>query len=147
MLVCREMCIPGKAHLSLALPVKSAPPAADARSAAWFAEARKSLPRPAPANWNFFVADANGTFVLTAKVGHPVTAVSFFPLAESQVSNAAGQLLMPDESGFRLTLPKSDQLLKPIERLRGVIVLPDERAYTIDVPIGKRSVTNAKGRA
>src|SRR5271170_5439556 len=68
-LVCREMCIPGTAQLSLTLPVKSQPPVPDARTADWFAAARKALPRPAPASWQISVADAGDSFVITAKIG------------------------------------------------------------------------------
>ncbi len=39
--------------------------------------------------------------------------------------------------GFRLTLRKSDQLLKPIERLKGVLVFAGDRGYVIDVPVTK----------
>jgi thiol:disulfide interchange protein DsbD len=50
-LICsHEMCIPGKAQVSLTLPIKSEPADLDARNAGLFAAARKSLPRPAPAN-------------------------------------------------------------------------------------------------
>src|SRR6266852_9824103 len=47
-LVCREICIPGKAQLSLTLPINSMPPAVDAWSSELFTAARKSLPRRAP---------------------------------------------------------------------------------------------------
>jgi len=99
-LVCREMCIPGKTQLSLTLPIKSQPPAPnartidartrDARNVDLFAATRKSLPRPAPANWRFRVADANDSFVLSANLGHRITQAIFFPLAESQIENAVG---------------------------------------------------------
>ncbi len=136
-LVCREMCIPGKAQLSLTLPLKSQPPALDPGARELFAAARKSLPRPAPANWRFRANDAKDSFVLTANLGHPITQAIFFPLAESQIDNAAPQKLLPVAAGFRLTLRKSDQLLKPIERLKGVLVLSADQAYLIDVPVGK----------
>jgi DsbC/DsbD-like thiol-disulfide interchange protein len=150
-LVCsHEMCIPGKAQLSLTLPIKAQPP--DARSIALstadlFAAARKSLPRPAPANWKFNVADVRDSLVLTANIGHQnaghqVTQAVFFPLAESQIENAAPQKLSPVAGGFRLTLRKSNQLLKPIARLTGVLVLYGEhsqvdQSYSIDVPVSK----------
>jgi DsbC/DsbD-like thiol-disulfide interchange protein len=143
LLVCsHEMCIPGKAELSLVLPIKSQPAVPDARTAELFNAARKSLPRAAPANWRFSVADANDSFVLTAKLGHQVTHAVFFPLAESQIENAAPQKLVPIATGFRLTLRKSDQLVKPIERLMGVLVLSGDRShrdqsYLIDVPFTK----------
>ncbi len=136
-LVCRETCIPGKAQLSLTLPIKSQAPAPDAPTGKLFAATRKSLPRLAPANWRFRVDDAKDSFVLTANLGHQITRAIFFPLAESQIDNAAPQKLLPVAAGFRLTLRKSDRLLKPIERLKGVIVLSTDRAYLIDAVVGK----------
>jgi len=138
LLVCsREMCIPGKAELSLTLPIKSHPPAPDTPAAELFAATRKSLPRPAPGSWKFSVTDANDSFVLTANVEHQVTQAVFFPLAASQIENAAPQKLLTEKADFRLTLRKSDQLLKPINRLKGVLVLAGDQAFLIDVPIGK----------
>src|SRR5580700_3956487 len=43
-LVCREICIPGKAQVSLSLPSKSMPPEVDVRSSELFTAARRSLP-------------------------------------------------------------------------------------------------------
>jgi hypothetical protein len=102
-----------------------------------FVATRKSLPRPVPVNWRFGVAEANDSFVLTANLGQQITHAIFFPLAESQVDNAAPQNLLPAAAGFRLTLRKSDQLLKSIERLKGVLVLSADQAYLIDVPLSK----------
>jgi DsbC/DsbD-like thiol-disulfide interchange protein len=137
LLVCREMCIPGKAQLSLTLPVKSQPPVPDARAADRFAAARKALPRPAPANWRVSGSDAGDRIVLTVKIGRQVTQANFFPLAESQVKDAAPQQYAAVPGGFQLSLRKSDQLLKPIQRLKGVLVLQGDRGYIIDVPIRK----------
>jgi DsbC/DsbD-like thiol-disulfide interchange protein len=136
-LVCRDICIPGKAQLSRARPVKSQPPAPDVRTSDLFVATRRSLPRPVPRSWRCSVADAHDSFVLTVDLGQPITQAIFFPLAESQVDNAAAQNLLPEAVGFRLTLRKSDQLLKPIERLRGVLVLSADRAYLVDVPLSK----------
>ena len=136
-LVCREMCIPGKTQLSLTLPIKSQPPAPDVRTRELFAAARKDLPQPAPQNWKFSVDDAKDSFVLAAKLGAQITQAIFFPLAEMQIDNAAPQILQPQPSGFRLTLRKSDRLLKPIERFQGVLVLSGNHAYLIDVPVSK----------
>jgi len=144
LLVCsHEMCIPGKAQLSLTLPIKSDPPSPDARTIDLFTATRKSLPRPAPANWRFTVADANDSFVLSANLGHRITQAIFFPLAESQIENAAPQKLLPVATGFRLTLRKSDQLLKPIQRLKGLLVFSANQSYSIDVLVSKPgTVTN-----
>lgn len=70
LLICsREMCVPGKAQLSLTLPVKSQATAIDARNAELFTATRKSLPRPAPANWKLSVAGEKDSFVLAVDVG------------------------------------------------------------------------------
>ena len=137
-LVCRETCIPGRTQVSLTLPIKSRPPAPDVRTRELFAAARKNLPRPAPQNCKFSVDDAKDSFVLAANVAPRTTRAIFFPLTEAQIDNSAPQTLQPLATGFRLTLRKSDRLLKPIERLKGVLVLSGNHAYLIDVPVSKR---------
>jgi DsbC/DsbD-like thiol-disulfide interchange protein len=137
-LVCREMCIPGSTQLSLTLPIKSRPPAPDVRTRELFAAARKDLPRSAPQNWKFSVDDAKDSFVLAANVAPQITQAIFFPLMEAQIDNSAPQTLQLVATGFRLTLRKSDRLLKPIERLKGVLVLSGNHAYLVDAPVRKR---------
>jgi DsbC/DsbD-like thiol-disulfide interchange protein len=142
-LVCSQaMCVPGKAQLSLTLPTETQAPVADARTADLFSAARRSLPRPAPANWKFSVTDAHDSIVLSANVGHRITQAVFFPLVESQIENSAPQKIVPVATGFRLTLRKSDQLMKPIRRIQGVVVLSGEhsqldQAYAVDVALSK----------
>jgi len=145
-LVCREMCIPGKAQLSLSLPVKAQRPLPDAQTRDLFAAARKSLPQRAPANWRFSAFEAKDSFTLTANLGRQITEAIFFPLNESQIDDPAPQKLDPTAAGFRLTLRKSNQLLKPINRLQGVLVLSGDRSYSIDVPVTKGGAArNADG--
>ena len=134
-LVCREICIPGKAQVSLSLAIKSMPPETDARSSELFIAARKSLPRKAPRDWEFKVSDQKDSFVLTAKLGRRMTRATFFPLEESQVDNSAAQKVVPVANGFQLTLRKSDQLLKPIKRLKGILEFSANQAYVIDVAV------------
>jgi DsbC/DsbD-like thiol-disulfide interchange protein len=136
-LVCREMCIPGKAQISLTLPIKSQPSPPDSRTSELFAAARKSLPQQAPRNWKFSLTDTKDSFVLSANIGRQITQAVFFPLAESQIDNAGQQKLAPTSAGFQLELRKSDQLLKPIERLKGVLVLAADQSFSIDVPLTK----------
>ncbi len=141
-LVCREMCIPGKTQLSLTLPIRSRLSAPDVRTRELFAAARKDLPRPAPQNWKFSADDAKDSFVLVANVAPQITQAIFFPLSEAQIDNSAPQILQPQPNGFRLTLRKSDRLLKPIERLKGVLVVSGNRSYSIDVSISKLGAQN-----
>ena len=136
-LVCRELCIPGKAQLSLSIPIKPQPAAPNVQTENLFSATRKLLPRPVPQNWKLSIAEANGSFVLTANIGQQISQATFFPLAESQIDNVAPQNVQSTSAGFRLTLRKSEQLLKPLARLKGVLVLPNEQAYLIDVPLSK----------
>jgi thiol:disulfide interchange protein DsbD len=135
-LVCREICVPGKVQISLTLPIKSTPPELDARSSGLFAAARKSLPRTAPADWKFDLSEQKDSFVLTARIGRRASRATFFPLEESQIDNSAPQKLVPEDAGFRLTLQKSDQLLKSMKRLKGVLEFSANEAYVIDVAVG-----------
>jgi DsbC/DsbD-like thiol-disulfide interchange protein len=139
-LVCREICIPGKAKVSITLPIKSMPPEPDARTSELFTAARESLPRRSPADWEFHVSSSKDSFLLTAKLGRQITQASFFPLEESQVDNSAPQKIVPVATGFQLTLRKSDQLLKPIKRLKGVLELSGNQTYLIDVVVGDTQV-------
>jgi DsbC/DsbD-like thiol-disulfide interchange protein len=136
-LVCREICIPGKAQISVTIPIKSMAPEVDARTSDLFTAARKSLPRPAPSDWKFNVSDQKDSFVLTVKFGRQTTRATFFPLEESQVDNSAPQKVVPVAAGFELRLQKSDELLKPMKRLRGVLELSANQAYVIDVAVGE----------
>jgi thiol:disulfide interchange protein DsbD len=139
-LVCREICIPGRARVSLTMPIKSMPPEPDARSSELFTAARESLPRRVPADWEFHVSNQKDSFVLTAKLGQQISRATFFPLEESQVDNSAPQKIVPVATGFQLTLRKSDQLLKPIKRLKGVLELSGNQTYLIDVVVGDKQV-------
>ncbi|MGC1292064.1 MAG: protein-disulfide reductase DsbD domain-containing protein [Candidatus Acidiferrales bacterium] len=134
-LVCREMCIPGKAQLSLALPVnilsnKSAS-AGLGPKAALFREAHARIPLAAPAAWRISAASEKDDFVLIVETGRREAAATFFPLEAEQINNDAAQAATPFSRGVRLKLQKSDGLLKPIAQLRGVLELGAGRAYQI----------------
>lgn len=134
-LICSEqMCMPGKAQLSLALPVKSQT-TQDAAMAARFAAARERLPKPPPVNWKFSGRAEKDSFVIEIQAGRPIPQAYFFPLHESQIENSAPQLAGSRPSGLRLTLRKSGELTKALTNLAGVLELPSGEAYLVDVPI------------
>ncbi len=112
-LICREVCIPAKAHAALSISAGPAP--ADAAAARdLFRDARAHWPMPMPATWKTQVTDDGKNFVLSLQTGTQEPKASFFPLEEDQVDNAAPQTLKPAEHGVQITLKKSDQLLKPL---------------------------------
>jgi thiol:disulfide interchange protein DsbD len=150
-LICREMCIPGKAQLSLTLPVRTqAPAGTDTAVQAIFSASRARLPRRAPANWKFVVNETRDSFVLRILAGNrdfaalPSGEVFFFPLVESQIENAAPQKYSHGAGGGRLTMRKSNLLTKPIRRLKGVLVLSENAAYIVDAPIEHTGASERK---
>jgi len=133
-IVCREVCIPAKAQLSLCLPVRAERSRESAETQAMFRAAQKALPKPAPANWRPYAKDLGDSFELRVNTGRSVSEAWFAPLEPLEIENAAPQKSVTSAAGVRLILKKSDQLLKPVSRLRGVLVM-SQGAYMIDAPV------------
>jgi DsbC/DsbD-like thiol-disulfide interchange protein len=132
-LVCRDVCIPGQKQLELTLPVKS--DAEASATAQGFAATRQRLPRPVPKSWKISAASVGDEFLLNLRIGTLTAAPQFFPLEEEQVETAALRATTTIPGGIRLHLKKSNHLLKPISRLKGVLVVASGKAYLVDVPI------------
>ena len=133
-IVCREVCIPAKAQLSLSLPVRAERPGKSAETLALFAAARKALPKPVPASWRATAKDLGDNFELSVHATKPISQAWYAPLDPLVIENAAPQKTVSSKTEIRLILRKSNQLLKPVSRLRGVLVLP-QAAYVIDAPV------------
>jgi DsbC/DsbD-like thiol-disulfide interchange protein len=132
-LVCREVCIPEHANLHLTLPVSS-DASLDRQHAQLFERTDKLLPRALPSGWKASFTPAKGDLVLTIRAGKPITQAEFFPLDPGQIDNPAPQKVQPTPYGAKITMKKSDLLLKPISTLRGVLVMPGNHAYRIEAP-------------
>ncbi len=134
-LVCREICIPGKAHASLSLPLSGG---ASTQATQWqtlFQQTKAQLPKPALANWTVVARSSTDRFVLSVHTGTPVARVTFFPLEPNVVENSAPQEFAAAKTGFQLALKKSQLLTKPVAKLTGVLVLNGSRAYEIAAPV------------
>jgi DsbC/DsbD-like thiol-disulfide interchange protein len=147
-LVCREICIPAKAHVSLAFPVNKAITgwrgSAASADVGMLIDARARVPKPQPNNWIISAADEKNSLVLSVETGQPESATTFFPLVPQQIKNGAAQIVTPVPGGVRLKLQKSDALLKPIERLRGVIEFSSGKAFQISAPIRSAAKGNQR---
>ena len=133
-LVCREVCIPGKAQLSVdrttlaKAPIAAAEIDADAQLLARF---KDTLPQPLPvADAAKFHASGNG-FELAVETGSPEKTAAFFPFEQNVLANAAPQRVKTLENGVALTLTKDEDLHTVPDRLHGLLVLGDGRAYEI----------------
>lgn len=134
-IVCREMCIPGSAHVTLASP------SSQQQSSAWrqlFEQTGEQIPRAAPAKWKLSAKAGPESFDLFVRTASKVDAVTFFPLEAGQIDNSAPQSFVSTATGFRLTLKKSDLLVKPVATLKGLLVLGPGQAFEIAVPVAPR---------
>jgi DsbC/DsbD-like thiol-disulfide interchange protein len=136
--VCREICIPGTARLTLSIPATDETAAQASQRRRLFQQSRTQLPKTMPANWKASAELDKDQFILSVRTGTRVRSATFFPLEAGQIENSASQIFAASDDGFRLTLRKSDQLNKPAATMRGVIVLGPGRAYKIAAPIAAR---------
>jgi hypothetical protein len=67
-----------------------------------------------------------------------VHSATFFPLDAGQVDNAGRQDFASSPTGFRLSMKKSDLLVQPVAKLRGLIVLGPGRAFEAEAPVISR---------
>jgi thiol:disulfide interchange protein DsbD len=139
-LVCKEVCVPEDATLSLPLSISAKPAAPYATIEDDFAAARARLPRPAPWPVRF---KASGTLDLFA-ASPTLTAASlkdasFFPLAQGMVHGIAAQKLGFADSGIVLRMMPESKA-KSAQHLDGVLVLTStdgsQRALSIHAARG-----------
>ncbi|MGH9402553.1 MAG: protein-disulfide reductase DsbD domain-containing protein [Terriglobia bacterium] len=134
-LVCRDVCVPAQAAVNLPLPVIKGTRVAYSRWHDLFQKARATLPGPAPRSWKVEAGLEGSHFIVQIDAGHPEKAIGFFPLDPNQIENTIAPVISPYGRGVRVILTKSDQLISPISRFKGVLVMAPERAYTFDAPV------------
>ena len=156
-LVCKEICIPEGADLSLTLPV-IADAAQVQRDPRWIdaiAKARTSLPRPAN-EWNV-TATGRGSTVelhLAPAAGHDsaasIAGSHFFPYVEGQIEASGVQSLTHQGADWSMSLPVASQRVGEFRRVAGVLVsggASAPRALAIDVPLAGTVVAGSTAPA
>jgi thiol:disulfide interchange protein len=133
-LVCRESCIPGKAHLGLNLTV-SPDATVPTQTVGALGEALTLLPQPLPPNAKLTVTGGKTDFVLTLTTGKRETNAEFYPFDQDQIANAAPQQIESLSDGVRLRVRRDDTLTKLPANLHGVVKLSDKIAYDVTAPI------------
>ncbi len=132
-LVCREVCIPGKAFLGVNLP-RSATPASHAADTL-IASAIKAEPVPLPQGDSVQVSASRNSLALTIKTGQREDSAEFYPLDEDALRNAADQAIVPNPKGALLTLERGDISDTLPKHLKGILKLSRNRSYLIDAPV------------
>ncbi len=131
-LVCREVCIPGKADLEITRTVGSAAGGALLEpDAGIFQRLGGNLPKPLPAaDHAIFQPTASG-FRLDVQTGQPEKQAAFFPADQEIIDNPSPQQVTPTANGFILDLKKDANLTANPAKLNGVIELSGGRNYQI----------------
>lgn len=130
-LACKEQCIPGNAHLSLALPVASKLPQLAPDHAAEFAKAREHLPKSL-SEQEGAVAFATGTgeLVLNFKVpSHFIGEVAdamFIPEQGEIIDHSAPQNFEKRNEGFTLTVKRAHPEQSPPEQVKGILLVSEK---------------------
>lgn len=149
-LICREVCLPDHAQLHLALPVKN-----DSGVDQLFAKTESQVPKPLPASWRTRAESHKGAFVLTIDTdralangaGVSPAKAEFYPLEADQIENSAPQTAVMGQRKVEITLQKSDQLIKPVSVLKGVLVMPDGVPYRIEAPVVEMEKPGGKSKS
>ncbi len=139
-LVCREVCIPGKAHLGIDLKVMLNVPAGG-RPVGALGQALALLPDPLPEDMKLTVNGGKTDFVFTFVTGDRETDGEFYPLDPDQIANASDQVSEPMANGLRLRVeraadPEHPDRPGPLPKeIRGLIKLSDEQGYEVTAPV------------
>jgi DsbC/DsbD-like thiol-disulfide interchange protein len=141
-IVCRDVCVPGKAAIGLSLDQIASPPAG--QWAALMARARALVPRPAPKSWRATFRDEVQDFTVSILVEGQAEHGTFFPIDESQIDDAAPQQVNVSGQTIRFRLRKSDQLTTTPTTLRGVVVFTSGIAYEILAARDARDAPNSR---
>jgi thiol:disulfide interchange protein len=134
-LVCREVCIPGKAELeTTAVASADMVKSTVGRSAAdedIYKRLIGRLPEPLPSSAKAVFASTATGFRLVVLTGKSESAAQFFPDEQNVIDNPAPQTVSPLGQGVVLTLKKDANLAAAPAKLTGIVELSGGPAYEI----------------
>jgi len=132
-LVCREVCIPGKAELEVAATVAdhAEKTAASGPDVEIYKRLLGRLPEPSPQGVKVVFETTATGFRLAFLAGKRETSAQFFPAEQNILSNPAPQTVTPTATGLVLDLKKDPNMAANPTQLRGVLELSGGRAYEI----------------
>jgi thiol:disulfide interchange protein DsbD len=140
-LVCREVCLPGKAYLGLNLKVVPQP---SLETNKLIGAAVGAEPVQPPNSVKIGVTASRDTLTLSVVTGKKETLAEYYPLDDDSIRNAAEQRIEPTADGVRLVTERADISDTLPKELKGVLKLSGGRSYTFDVPVGS-ALTHSEG--
>jgi thiol:disulfide interchange protein DsbD len=127
-LVCRQACVPGKAHLATELPVGAGGASA---STPLFQKTFAAMPKVLPARSKAIFTRVPNGFQLAVLTGKRVEGAQFFPADQSVIANAASQPVTPRGDGAVIALKQDENLQKTPDTLSGIVLLADGTSYVV----------------
>jgi thiol:disulfide interchange protein DsbD len=127
-LVCRQACVPGKAHLTIELPVGTGSASA---AAPLFQKTFAAMPKVLPARAKAIFTRVPNGFQLAVLTGKRVEVAQFFPGDQNVIANAAPQPVTPREDGAVIALTQDENLQKTPGALGGIVLLADGTSYLV----------------
>jgi len=123
-LVCKDICIPEKGELDIAIPIAATEGGIDKKAEGPIRNARSQLPVE-PAGWKF-ESQATGTTLvvrMTPPRGENAPAkATFFPERENLIENAAPQKITRDGAGLRIEMKLTEPVTTGLTSVSGVAV-------------------------
>lgn len=132
-LVCREVCIPGKAYLGLNLNVI---PQGSTKTNKLIDAAVGAEPVKVPTAVKIGVTATRDTLTFNVVTGNKEPSAEYYPLDDDSIRNAAEQKVEPTAIGLKLVTERADISDTLPKELKGVLKLSGGRSYTFDVPVG-----------
>jgi thiol:disulfide interchange protein DsbD len=131
-LVCRQACIPGKAHLAMALPVGVGGQNGSSSAAApLFTKTFAAMPKVLPARAKAIFTRVPNGFQLAVLTGKRLEGAQFFPADQSVIANAAPQPVTSRGDGAVIALKQDENLQKTPDTLSGIVLLADGTSYLV----------------
>jgi thiol:disulfide interchange protein len=133
-LVCREVCIPGKAELGMRVLLTASVPASATSSSVDESLWKRGigfLPTPLPTTDTALFQPTPNGFRLGVTTGRRETGAVFFPIDQNLIDNPSPQKLSPTKDGLVLELKKDSNLQTNPAQLKGVLELTDGRNYVL----------------
>lgn len=125
-LVCKEVCIPEDATLTLPLAVSATPRAPDPATEKLFAEARDRLPVVSPWPARFHLGNTLDLYIAAPKLAG-LADVTFFPFGQNDIKGIAPQQWKLADNGVVLRLQGGKEAQR-LRTLSGVVVLRSQGA-------------------
>jgi DsbC/DsbD-like thiol-disulfide interchange protein/cytochrome c biogenesis protein CcdA len=147
-LACKDICVPGKAELSLQMPLAAQRGAADPDWAHLFARARAELPQPAAWPAQFAVDGDDVSLQIGSAELDGAQHVAFFAYANDLVNHAAPQRIIAVPGTLRMSQQISPYFVDAPAQVDGVLVVTRDgatHAFEISAAAGDVAVVPGPG--